>query len=72
MVKTANIPAVRIVSTRHVTDLTENVYPGVTRGFMEKGVIKVNVFVFLKHSIYFRILFLYVFLIFLSKFSFIL
>lgn len=53
MVETANILAVRIVSTRHVTDLTENVYPGVTRGFMEKGVIKVNVFVFLKLSIYF-------------------
>lgn len=44
MVKTANILAVSIVSTRHATDLLENVYPGVTRVFMEKSVLKVILF----------------------------
>uniref|UniRef100_A0A8W8MSG1 Multiple epidermal growth factor-like domains 10 n=1 Tax=Magallana gigas TaxID=29159 RepID=A0A8W8MSG1_MAGGI len=40
MEKTANIPVVSIVSTRHVIDLQENAYLGVKLVFMEKSVIK--------------------------------
>lgn len=69
MVKTANIPEVSIVSTRHVIDLLENVYPGVKRVIMEKGVIKVNFVVVLKFYIH-EFIFIYVFIILLSKFGF--
>lgn len=63
MVKTANITAVSIVSTRHVIDLLENVYHGVKRVIMEKGVIKVNFVTVLKLYIH-KFVFIYVFMIF--------
>lgn len=67
MEKTANINAVSIVSTRHVIDLLENVYHGVKRVIMEKGVIKVNFVAVLKLYTH-EFVFIYVFMIFfLSK-----
>lgn len=58
MEKTANIPVVSIVSTRHVIDLQENAYLGVKLVFMEKSVIKVIPFFMLKTIfIYFIFLF---------------
>lgn len=66
MVKTANITAVSIVSTRHVIDLLENVYHGVKRVIMEKGVIKVNFVTVLKLYIH-EFVFIYVFMIFFYK-----
>lgn len=63
MVKTANIPAVSIVSTRHVIDLLENVYHGVKGVIMEKGVIKVNFVAVLKLYTH-EFVFIYVFMIF--------
>lgn len=58
MEKTANIPVVSIVSTRHVKDLQENAYLGVKLVFMEKSVIKVIPFFMLKTIfIYFIFLF---------------
>lgn len=66
MVKTANIPAVSIVSTRHVIDLLENVYPGVKRVIMEKGVIKVNFVAVLKLYTH-EFVFIYIFMIFFGQ-----
>lgn len=66
MVKTANITAVSIVSTRHVIDLLENVYHGVKRVIMEKGVIKVNFVAVLKLYTH-EFVFIYVFMIFFVK-----
>lgn len=66
MVKTANITAVSIVSTRHVIYFLENVYHGVKWVFMEKGVIKVNFVAVLKLFTH-EFVFIYVFMIFFVK-----